>query len=65
MIDTITIAVYPDGLLITINGTSYHKSMNDKQKLYMAKELISRVVSEEVNQCLKSDTQQPKNFPTL
>jgi hypothetical protein len=48
----ITIAVYPDGLLITIDGTSYHKPMSHKQKLSMAKEIIGRVVSDAGDECL-------------
>jgi len=54
----ITIAVYPDGLLITIGGTSYHKPMSHKQKLSMAKEIISRVVSDAGDECLGLDTLQ-------
>lgn len=52
----ITIAVYPDGLLITIDGKSYHKVMNDKQKLFLARELISRVVSDSGDTCHEQDT---------
>lgn len=48
----ITIAVYPDGLLITIGGKSYLKKMTAKQKLSMAKEIISRVVSDSGDVCL-------------
>ena len=54
----ITIAVYPDGLLITIDGKSYLKKMTAKQKLSMAKEIISRVVSDSGDECLGLDTLQ-------
>ena len=55
---SITIAVYPDGLLITVDGASYHKPMTCKQKLSMAKELVSRVISDSRDECLGPDTLQ-------
>lgn len=57
-IKPITIAVYPDGLLITIDGKSYLKKMTAKQKLSMAKEIISRVVSDSGDECLGLGTLQ-------
>jgi hypothetical protein len=60
----ITIAVYPDGLLITIDGKSYLKTMTAKQKLSMAKEIISRVVSDSGDECLELDTLQSELLDT-
>jgi hypothetical protein len=42
----VLVAVYPNGLLLTINGESYFKHMNVEQKLNMAQELIHRSVHE-------------------
>ena len=53
---TITIAVYPDGLLITIDGKSYVKDMSNKQKLFMARELIGRVISDAGEECRELGT---------
>lgn len=62
--EPITIAVYPNGLLITIGGKSYLKKMTAKQKLSMAKEIISRVVSDSGDKCLELDTLQSELLDT-
>lgn len=38
----ILVAVYDDGLLITIDGRSVFRHMTTKQMLYMAQDLIQR-----------------------
>ena len=38
----VLVAVYEDGLLITIDGKSYFKQMTAMQMLYMAQDLIER-----------------------
>lgn len=42
----VLVAVYPSGLLLTINGESYFKQMTCEQMLNMAQELIHRSVHE-------------------
>lgn len=42
----VLVAVYPNGLLLTINGESYFKQMTYEQMLNMAQELVHRSVME-------------------
>jgi hypothetical protein len=41
----ILIAVYPDGLLITIDGRSHFHHMSPRQMMYLAKDLIEKGVT--------------------
>ena len=38
--DQVLVAVYPDGLLVTINGKSHKKVMTDAQMVSLAKRLL-------------------------
>lgn len=38
--DKVLVAVYPDSLLVTINGASYSKHMTKKQMIDLAKKLL-------------------------
>ena len=51
--DQITLAVYDDGLLITINGQSYKKKMTDLQMLWLSQDLIKQVTTNK--DCLSSE----------
>jgi len=44
--DQMLVAVYPGGLLLTINGECYFKKMTYCQMLNMAQELVHRSVVE-------------------
>lgn len=48
------VAVYPGGLLLTINGECYFKSMTYCQMLFMAEELVHRSVME-LKRCGKEE----------
>jgi len=50
----ILVAVYPNGLLLTLHGESYFKQMTYTQMLNMAQELVHRSVVE-LKRCGKEE----------
>lgn len=51
--DQITLAVYDDGLLITINGQSYKKKMSPLQMLWLSQDLVKEVTTHK--DCLSTE----------